>query len=229
MYTKEALHLLGITTNTLKTWAKKGRIRCEKLPDGRRLYWDEDVYALIGKKLEKTSWVVTYSRVAGTTESDQKVMTQQRLRLQDWCTARGLTPDQAYEDWSPSTELSLAERPGLHQLLQDVIQKRVTAVVVDTPDRLACIGVEIFTELFRYYGVEIIFLNKTISRPEYLAEQERDILILLKRAGVERLDQIQAETLAQPKRPKIKDPGKIVPDWEGAPLPKTSRDLSDLM
>lgn len=229
MYTKEALHLLGITTNTLKTWAKKGRIRWEKLPDGRRLYWDEDVYALIGKKLEKTSWVVTYSRVAGTTESDQRVMTQQRLRLQDWCTARGLTPDQAYEDWAPSTELSLAERPGLHQLLQDVIQKRVTAVVVDTPDRLARIGVEIFHELFRYYGVEIIFLNRTISRPEYIAEQERDIVKLLKQAGVERLDQIKGEVLAQPKRPKLKDPGKIVPDWEGAPLPKTSRDLSDLM
>ena len=229
MYTKEALHLLGITTNTLKTWAKKGRIRWEKLPDGRRLYWDEDVYALIGKKLEKTSWVVTYSRVAGTTESDQRVMTQQRLRLQDWCTASGLTPDQAYEDWAPSTELSLAERPGLHQLLQDVIQKRVTVVVVDTPDRLARIGVEIFHELFRYYGVEIIFLNRTISRPEYIAEQERDIVKLLKQAGVERLDQIKGEVLAQPKRPKLKDPGKIVPDWEGAPLPKTSRDLSDLM
>ena len=229
MYTKEALDLLGISVNTLKSWADQGRIRWEKLPDGRRLYWDEDVYALVGKRLAKDSWVVCYSRVAGTTESDRKVMTEQRLRLQDWCTARGLTPDRVYEDWAPSTELGLKERPGLHLLLQDVIQKRVAVVVVDTPDRLARIGVEIFQELFRYYGVEIIFLNRTISRPEYIAEQERDIVKLLKQAGVERLDQIKGDVLAQPRKVKLKDPGKIVPDWEGAPLPKNSRDLSDLM
>ena len=234
MYTKEALGLLGITVNTLKSWADQGRVRWEYLPNGKRLYWDEDVYALVGKKLAKDSWVVCYSRVAGTTEHDRRTMTEQRLRLQDWCTARGLSPDQSYEDWAPSTELSIKERPGLHLLLQDVIQKRVAVVVVDSPCRLARIGVEVFQELFRYYGVEIICLNRTISRPEYLAEQERDIVKLLKRAGVERLDQIQDDGLAKPSKPKLKDPGRIVPHWEGAPLPPNSRDLaqsdlSDLM
>jgi hypothetical protein len=39
---------------------------------------------------------------------------------------------------------------------------------------------------------------------------------------------------AKPTKPKLKDPGKIVPDWEGAPMPKGSRELgsdalSDLM
>jgi predicted site-specific integrase-resolvase len=229
MYIDEALKVLGISYNTLKSWAKQGRIRRVKEDGGRWIYNDSDVYAQIGKQLAKDHWVVTYSRVPGTTESDRELMTQQRLRLQDWCTARGLTPDQAYEDWAPSTEYSLEQRPGLHLLLQDVIQGRVSAVVADTPDRITRVGVEIFSEIFRYYGVELIYLNRTISRPEYLAEQESDLLRLLKRAKVERLDRLGAETRAVPKKPKLKDPGKIVPNWEGAPLPPSSRDLSDLM
>jgi septum formation topological specificity factor MinE len=123
----------------------------------------------------------------------------------------------------------LEERPGLHLLLQDIIQRRVAAVVVETPDRLARLGREIIEQLCKYYGVQLVYVNKVIQRPEYLAEQEKDILTLLKKAKIERLEEVGVETLPKPNKPKLKDPGKIVPDWEGAPLPKTSRDLSDLM
>jgi predicted site-specific integrase-resolvase len=226
MYVEEALELLGISYNTLKAWAKKGRLRRvrEEGPNAKWIYNDDDVYAMIGKRIARDLWVTTYSRVNGTQESHRRLMQEQRLRLQDWCTARGLVPDQAYEDWAPSTEYGLDTRPGLHLLLQDVIQGRVSVVVIDSPCRLARLGHEVFTEIFRYYGVQCIFLNRTISRPEYLAEQEEDLLRLLKRAGVERLSELGTD-LPKPKRPKLKDPGRIVPHWDGAPLPPNSRDL----
>jgi hypothetical protein len=69
-------------------------------------------------------------------------------------------------------------------------------------------------------------VNQAIQRPEYLAEQEKDIVRLLERAKIDRLGEL--ETLPRPKKPKLKDPGKIVADWEGAPLPKGSRELGDL-
>jgi predicted site-specific integrase-resolvase len=227
VYIDEALQLLGISYNTLKAWAKQGRVRRWKEEDGRWIYNDDDVYAMVGKKLAKDNWVVTYCRVAGTTESDRKLMADQQRVLHLWCAARGLSVDQQYEDWAPSTEYSLAERPGLHQLLQDIIQKRVSAVVVETPDRLARLGRELIEQICRYYGVQLVYVNKKIQRPEYLAEQEADLVRLLKAAKIDRLQDL-GDQLPKPKKPKLPDPGKIVSDWEGAPLPKTSRELEQL-
>ena len=229
MYIDEALELLGITYNTLKGWAKQGKVRRWKEDGGRWIYNDDDVYSMIGKRISRESLVTLYVRVAGTTESDRQLMADQQRILHAWCSARGLAVDRIYEDWAPSTEYSLAERPGLHLLLQDIIQRRVTAVVVETPDRLARLGREIIEQICRYYGVQLVYVNRVIQRPEYLAEQEEDILRLLKKAKIERLGDVGVETLPKPVKIKLKDPGKIVPDWEGAPLPKTSRDLSDLM
>jgi predicted site-specific integrase-resolvase len=234
MYADEALALLGISYNTLKGWAKRGRLRRWKEDGGRWIYNDDDVYSMIGKKISKESLVTLYARVAGTTESDRKLMAEQQKILHQWCSARGLEVDRLYEDWAPSTEYSLQERPGLHLLLQDIIQKRVEAVIVETPDRLARIGRELIEQLCRYYGVQLVYVNKAIQRPEYLAEQEKDLERILKRAKIDRLEQIGVETLPKPTKPKLKDPGKIVPDWEGAPMPKGSRELgsdalSDLM
>lgn len=227
MYIEEAMELLGITYNTLKSWAKQGRLRRLKDHTGKWVYNDDDVYAMIGKKVSKDNWVAAYYRVAGTTESDRRLMAEQQKLVHSWCAARGLSVDQSYEDWAPSTEYSLKERPGLHLLLQDIIQKRVQAVVVETPDRLARIGREIIEQLCRYYGVQLCYVNKAIQRPEYLAEQEKDLVRLLERAKIDRLGDLD-DRLPKPKKPKLVDPGKIVSDWEGAPLPKGSRELSDL-
>jgi predicted site-specific integrase-resolvase len=228
MYIDEALQLLDISYNTLKAWAKQGRVRRWKEVDGRWIYNDDDVYALIGKKISKDNWVATYCRVAGTEEADRRLMADQQRLVHAWCAARGLSIDKQYEDWAPSTEYSLKERPGLHLLLQDIIQKRIHAVVVETPDRLARVGRELIEQICRYYGVQLVYVNKAIQRPEYLAEQEADLVRLLKKAKIDRLEGL-ADLLPKPTKPKLKDPGKIVSDWEGAPLPKTSRDLSDLL
>lgn len=229
MYIDEAMELLGISYNTLKGWAKQGKVRRWKEDNGRWIYNDDDVYSMIGKRISRESLVTLYVRVAGTTESDQRLMAEQQKILHAWCSARGLAVDRIYEDWAPSTEYSLEERPGLHLLLQDIIQRRVSAVIVETPDRIARLGRELVEEICRYYGVQLVYVNKVIQRPEYLAEQEGDILRLLKKAKIERLEEVGVETLPKPSKPKLQRPGKIVPDWEGAPLPKNSRDLSDLM
>jgi len=229
MYANEACALLGCSYNGLRGWGKRGKLRRFKNDRGKWVYNDDDVYALVGKRISRDSWVCLYARVAGTTESCRKLMAEQQKLLHVWCAARGLSADRLYEDWAPSTEYSLEERPGLHMLLQDIIQRRVSAVVVETPDRLARIGRELIEELCRYYGVQLVYVNRAIQRPEYLAEQEEDLHRLLKKAKIDRLGELGVETLPKPVKQKLQRPGKIVPDWEGAPLPKNSRDLSDLM
>lgn len=227
MWRPEALKTLGCSISTFKRYVKKGRIRFDKVGNRYR-YWDDDVYALVGKRLVRENWTVVYTRVGGTTESDRVTMQRQQQRVLDWCLKRGLQVERLYDDWAPATVFSLDQRPGLHELIQDVIKKKVSVVIVETPDRLARVGWELFPALFKYYGVEVVIINQAIQVPEYRAEQEKDLVNLLLKAGVDRLDTLGAEELPKPrKRERREHPGKIVPDWEDKPV--EDRDLSDLM
>ena len=115
-------------------------------------------------------------------------------------------------------------------MLQDVIKKKVSVVIVETPCRLARVGWELFPALFKYYGVEVVVINGAIQVPEYRAEQEKDLVNLLLKAGVDRLDTLGVDPLPVPrKREKVQHPGKIVPDWEDKPTVKEDQELSDLM
>lgn len=235
MYIEEATRILGISYTTLKRWALQGKVRRYKSEKGKWIFFDSEIYALVGKRVESENWVAVYCRVAGTTESSRALMADQQETIRAWCMARGLRVDRLYEDWAKGTDFSLEERPGLHLLLQDIIQRRVAAVVVESPDRIARVGRELVEELARYYGVQIAYLNQGISRPEYIKEQEGDLVHLLKAAKIERLGELAGDPLPKPVKRKITRPGKITPYWEGAPLPKGSQiidedpDLSNLI
>lgn len=230
MKVREAMGVLKCSYSTVRRYADRGRLRTTKLPSGQILYWDDDVWAMVGKKLIKENWTVVYTRVGGTTESDRGTMLRQQELIRGWSAVRGLAIDRLYEDWAPATSFSLEQRPGLHELLQDVIKKKVSVVIVETPCRLARVGWELFPALFKYYGVEVVVINGAIQVPEYKAEQEKDLANLLLKAGVDRLDTLGVDPLPVPrKREKVQHPGKIVPDWEDKPTVKEDQELSDLM
>lgn len=230
MWVKEVMTTLQCSYNACRKWRDEGKLRTTKMPNGKVMYWDDDVYALMGKKIQKENWTVAYCRVAGTTESDRRLMLQQQQLVRSWCAQRGISLDKLYDDWAPATDFSLDWRPALHDLIQDVIKKKVSVIIVETPDRLARVGWEIFPAWFKYYGVEVIVINSAITVPEYQLEQEKDLTNLLLKAGVDRLDKLGADALPKPKkREKREHPGKITPNWEGKPEEPTKRDLSDLM
>ena len=230
MYVKEVRTTLQCSYNSCRKWRNEGKLRTTKMPNGKVMYWDDDVYALMGKKIQKENWTVVYTRVGGTTESDRGTMLRQQELIRSWSAVRGLAIDRLYEDWAPATSFSLEQRPGLHELLQDVIKKKVSVVIVETPCRLARVGWELFPALFKYYGVEVVVINGAIQVPEYRAEQEKDLVNLLLKAGVDRLDTLGVDPLPVPrKREKVQHPGKIVPDWEDKPTVKEDQELSDLM
>ena len=230
MYVKEVMTTLQCSYNACRKWRNEGKLRTTKMPNGKVMYWDDDVYALMGKKIQKENWTVAYCRVAGTTESDRKLMLQQQQLIRNWCLQRGVSLEKLYDDWAPATDFSLDWRPGLHDLIQDVIKKKISVIIVETPDRLARVGWEIFPAWFKYYGVEVIVINSAITVPEYQLEQEKDLTNLLLKAGVDRLDKLGADALPKPrKREKREHPGKITPNWEDKPEEPSKRDLSDLM
>lgn len=230
MWVKEVMTTLKCSYNACRKWRDEGKLRTTKMPNGKVMYWDDDVYALMGKKIQKENWSVAYCRVAGTTESDRRLMLQQQQLVRSWCAQRGISLDKLYDDWAPATDFSLDWRPGLHDLIQDVIKKKVSVIIVETTDRLARVGWELFPAWFKYYGVEVVVINSAITVPEYQLEQEKDLTNLLLKAGVDRLDKLGADLLPKPKkREKREHPGKITPNWDDKPEEPTKRDLSDLM
>jgi excisionase family DNA binding protein len=237
MWIKEAAEVSGLSVSTIVRRIKDGRIRSTKMPNGKWMCWDDDVYALIGRKLIRENWTVLYTRVNGTTESSQRLMKEQQELLLNWCLQRGMTVDKVYEDWVPSTDFRVERRPGIHALLQDIIKKRVSVVIVETSDRLARVGFSLFPALLRYYGVELVVVNKAIQKEAYLKEQEGDLAFLLQQAKVDRVGTLAGDPLPKPKKEIRtkgdrsqweKHPGKIVPDWDGAP-DLGELDLGDLM
>ena len=230
MKVREAMDILKCSYSTVRRYADRGRIRTTKMPNGHILYWDDDVYALIGKKLVKENWTVAYCRVAGTTESDRVLMQRQQQLVRNWSAQRGISLEKLYDDWCPATDFSLDWRPGLHDLIQDVIKKKVSVIIVETPDRLARVGWELFPAWFKYYGVEVVVINSAISVPEYQQEQEKDLTNLLLKAGVDRLDKLGGDVLPVPRKKERREhPGKITPNWEDQPETPSRGDLSDLM
>lgn len=226
MYIKEVLQILGVSYGTVRHWVKKGKIRTSKSHIGNRLvYWDDDVWAMIGRRVARDHKVVAYCRVDGTTERKRGIMQRQQEKISIFATARSLSIDEVYEDWGLSTAFDPKSRPGLHSLLVDIIQGKIQTVIVETPDRLARVGWELFPTLFSYYGVELVIMNKAIKLAEYQEEQERDLQWILQRAGVERVDALSADLKPKPKKVEPPKSERVAPYWKDADPDK----LSDLI
>jgi predicted site-specific integrase-resolvase len=216
MYIQEVLKILGVNYGTVRYWVKIGRIRTSKgLTSNKCIYWDDDVWALVGRKVIRDHRVVAYCRVDGTTEKKADVMQLQQQKISLIAAAKGVSLHEVYEDWAPGTSFSPKERPGLHALLVDIIQGKVEMVIVETHCRLARVGWELFHSLFAYYGVELVIMNRAIKIPEYQEEQERDLQRILQRAGVERIDALAADIGPKPK-PVEKKKGRGAAEGDGS-------------
>lgn len=192
MTAKEALKILGVTRKTLDKYVKEGKIRVSKyqIPHmvGWNNYWDEDVYALVGRGLRsKGRDIVAYVRVKGNSKEANQKMEEQKKSIKTFMQARGVELDRVYEDRSDSLTIEESERPGLGRLLEACLRKEVAAVVIDTRCRISRFAFDAYMHIFKYSGVEVIIINKVLGDPFYQSEQSDDIAKVLEQAKIDRL------------------------------------------
>ena len=191
MLSKEAMKVLGVSYSTLQRYVKRGLINVYKyqMPGkmGKNNYWDDDVYALVGNRIKKDHLIVGYCRVRNRFKEDMSQLQSQKNLMREFCTRRGISLERIYEDIGASTDYSKKGRPGFHTLLQDVMQGKIQAVVVDTKCRITRVAFEIYTEVLSYYGTEVIIMNPVLEDPYYLSEQAEDLTYLVKKAGLDRI------------------------------------------
>jgi len=190
MTKSEALEVLGCSYSTLRRYADKGLIRTYKYEiRGRRgkfNYWDEDVYAMVGKKITRDHWIVGYVRVGKRFKEDSSKLQGQKNLMRHFCTKRGISLEKIYEDIGASTDYSERGRPAFHELLRDIMKGRVDAVVVDTKCRLTRVAFEIIEQLCKYHGTDIVIMNPVLTDPYYLEEQSEDLSKLIQNAALDR-------------------------------------------
>lgn len=229
MYTDEAIDILNISYKTLIRRVKDGTIRATK--NGKKLVlFEDDVYKLAGKVLLRSNWITLYVRVSKDTRDKRAKMAEQIERLTDWAIQNGYTIDKVYEDYCPSTEWRYGVRTGLWQLVNDCMSRKVHTVIVESVDRIATNGWEMFPVIFKKYGIDLVVINKGRARKEFLDEASEDIARYMENASADikngqiKVDQVKFKrAVKHNKKPEREElwPEKVVPS------PKD--DLSDLI
>lgn len=162
MKCKQVLKLLQITRPTLSKYVKIGKVKGQMQPNGQYIYDDESVYKVLNKDLERKS--VLYCRVS--TPKQKSSLQTQKKQLEDFCIAKGIKIRNVYQDVGSGLNF---DRKGFQQLVDDVINHKVSQVFVTYKDRLSRVSFDLFKKLFSNFNCEIIVLNdvddcKTIEK-----------------------------------------------------------------
>lgn len=190
MYKTEAAKFLGISLKTLEGYVAKGTIKKWKNKINGRTYYDKlDLLKLLGSRIPQKREVIVYCRAAGIPDLGRNGvasgtrLSAQRDRVMQYCAAAGIRVDRVIEDIGKAG--SLKGRPGFSDVLEAVVRKKVSTVIIETPDRLARFGgADIIEQVFAYHGVELHVISKYLFSTEQKEELKDDLaqLILESRA-----------------------------------------------
>jgi len=181
MTRKEAVRYLGVSAKTLRRYELAGGICAYKNQmNGRVLYSESEILALLGSRLKQRKSVVLYCRSAvlgsrsdkGNSARDR--LAQQVQRMSQYCTAAGIRVDHTLADIGPGTGRLVLE--GYNLLIEKVLRHEVSLIVVETPDRLARWGMGNLLESFlAWHGVQLHVACPTLLREEYQEEIKQDL------------------------------------------------------
>ena len=175
MRCKEVLELLKVHRVTLNKYVREGKIRVTELANGRYEYNDDDIYAFIGKRVEKHGTkIISYSRVSTQNQKDR--LKEQTKRIYDSCIARGIVLDEQLEDIGSGMS---SDRKNFDKLCQMIFHGDVDTVVLENKDRLVRFGFDMLEKFFKYFGTNILVLNDKLENKTYEQELTDDLISVI--------------------------------------------------
>lgn len=175
MKAKEVLKLLNIGRHTLVKYHQTGLIKIDTTINGRYIYNDDSVYALIGKRNKKHKKInVSYSRVS--TQSQKEQLKEQSTRILQSCILKNIQLEKQFEDIKSGMS---SERTGFEEMLSLIYAGKVEIVVIENKDRLIRFGFEIFEKIFKMFGTTILVLNESIEDKTYEQELTEDLISII--------------------------------------------------
>lgn len=173
MKAKEVLNILNITRVTLTKYVKTGLVKVDSCINGKYVYNDESVYALIGlKKDKKKRKNVIYARVSNP---PKKYLDEQILRIINFCSSKGINIDKTYSDIKSGMNF---DRKEFKELIQEIVKGNIELIIVENKDRLCRFGFELFNEFCKYYKTKIIIVND-LSDKNFEQELTEDLISII--------------------------------------------------
>jgi len=158
LYTmKEASEILGVHIRTLQKWDKEGKIRCVRTVGGKRRVPESEIKRLLG--LHEVRKVIGYARVSPHTQRDE--LERQVEMINQYARERGWSVEILKDIGSGLEE----DRRGFQKLLEMVMNREVSKIIIAHPDRLTRFGFKTLQQLFQSYGTEIIVINQGERTP----------------------------------------------------------------
>lgn len=150
-----------VTPCTLREWANSGKIKSIRTPGGNILYLQSDIYSAFGISDTKQRVSYIYCRVSSKPQAAD-------LERQVEYICNEYPGIEVLRDIGSGINY---KKPGFKKLLKEVLQGNVQRIYITDKDRLLRFGYELFEEVCKAFGTEIVVLN-TVSSTEELSERE---------------------------------------------------------
>jgi putative resolvase len=167
----QAVQFTGVKSQTLRAWAKQGKIKTYKTPSGQLLYDKQNILIVtddVSFVKEKKS--ILYARVSSKKQLDDLERQCEQLRT-SFPLHELITDCGSGINWS---------RHGLKTILELAMSNQLTEVVIAHRDRLCRFAFELIEWIINSRGGKIIVLDKTEDEHQS-SEQElaEDILSIV--------------------------------------------------
>lgn len=162
---KKARQILGVSGNTLRSWAENGKIKFMRTGNGYRRYDVSSILPKDGNRLQRRR--VCYCRVSSSKQRDDLERQCQFMREQ-------------FPQYEIITDIASGlnfKRPGMRALLDSCLRGDVEEIVVAYRDRLARFGSELFELILQSTGGKLVVLDQQALSPH--EELTRDLLNII--------------------------------------------------
>ena len=154
----EAAKILGVHPKTIQKWDREGKIRCIRTVGGKRRIPESEIKRIMGIHEERK--VVGYARVSSYSQKDD--LERQIEAIKSYAEENGWQVEILKDIASGLNE----NRKNFQKIIQMVVNKEVSKVIVSYPDRLTRFGFKTLEEFFKSYGVEIVVINRKEKTPQ---------------------------------------------------------------
>lgn len=168
----EAAKLLGVSNTTLRRWETSGKLIPERTAGNQRRYRLSQINPALVRDAEADRKTVAYARVSS---HDQKAdLERQKQVLELYCATQGWTFNLISDLGSGMNY----HKKGLKQLLEAILDGKVSRLVITHKDRLLRFGAELVFSICEAKQVEVVILNRgeDTSFEEDLAKDVLEII-----------------------------------------------------
>jgi predicted site-specific integrase-resolvase len=168
---KEARRLTGVTTTTLRGWAKTDKVRYCTTPTGRIHYNKQDIYTIAsGSGVSQTLRKIAYCRVSSKKQMDD-LERQKDFFKNNYPGYHLVTDVGSGLNW---------KRKGLKTILDEANKGNVSEIVVAHRDRLCRFAFELIEYVLQINNVKLTVINEdSQSKPTIDEELSDDILSII--------------------------------------------------